>query len=308
MANIKKRIIFIVGPTGVGKSEIAVQLAKRINAEIISCDSMQIYKKINIISQKPSWVTRKAVKHHLLDIISPREEYNVADYQKQALLKIKDILRKRKVPLFVGGTGFYTSVLLDGIFEDGTKSNKTRERLYRQAEKYGKKKLYARLIKVDPEAASRIHPNDLRRLVRALEVYETAKIPISELQKKRKGIAEDFDVRIICLNRDRGELYKRIDLRVDRMFRQGLVAEVKRLLRLKLSRSASAAIGIKEIKGFLNGQYDLAEARRLIKRNSRHYAKRQLTWFRRDKRVKWINIKRRESVRDIAKGLWKKLC
>ena len=303
----KQKIIFLVGPTAVGKTEVAVQLARKINAEIISCDSMQIYKKINIISQKPCPIARKSVKHHLLDIISPREEYNVADYQKQALLKIKDILQKRKVPLFVGGTGFYTSVLLDGIFEEAAKNRKIRERLYRQAEKYGKKKFYARLIKVDPEAASKIHPNDLRRIVRALEVYATTKTPISELQKKRKGIAEDFDAKIFCLNRNRDELYKRINLRVDRMFQQGLVAEVKRLLQLKLSRTASAAIGIKEIKGFLNGQYDLAEARRLIKRNSRRYAKRQLTWFRRDKRVKWININHRESARGIAQKIWKKL-
>lgn len=304
----KPKIFFLVGPTAVGKTEIAVGLAKKINAEIISCDSMQVYKKMNIISQKPSLSLRKKIKHHLIDIISPGKEYNVADYQKQATLKIKDILKRDKTPLFVGGTGLYMSILLDGIFNAKIKNRKIRDRLYTQAKKYGKEKLYQQLEKIDPQAVLRIHPNDLRRIVRALEVYVNTKIPISELQKKRKGILEDYNVKIFCLNRDRGELYQRIDRRVDSMFNQGLVEEVKSLLRLTLSKTASQVIGIEEIKGYLEGKYDLAEAKRLVKCNSRHYAKRQLSWFRRDKRIDWIFIKDTDSSEDIVKRIWKRLC
>lgn len=298
--NKKNTIIFIVGPTGAGKTEIAIKLAPEINAEIASCDSMQIYKKMNIISQKPSQTLRRKIKHYLIDIISPEEEYNVADYQKQATLKIKDILKSGKVPLFVGGTGLYMNVLLEGLFHEDRKNRKIRNRLYSQVKEYGKEKFYERLIQVDPKAALKIHPNDVRRMIRALEVYEATKIPISELQRERGGIIRDYDVKIFCLNRERNELYKRIEARVDRMFRQGLIKEVKSLLDLKLSKTASQAIGIKEIRGYLEGQYDLGEAKRLIKRNTRQYAKRQLTWFRKDKRINWIGIADNEKSEDIA--------
>jgi tRNA dimethylallyltransferase len=306
-ANKKNRVIFIVGPTAVGKSEIAVALASKVNAEIISCDSMQVYKKMKIATQKPSAALRRRVKHHLISIISPAREYSAADYQKQAHSKVKEIIKKGKFPLFVGGSGFYMSILLDGIFKGQTKDKKIRGRLYRKAGRYGREKLYRELAKVDPQAALKIHPHDLRRIVRALEVYEKTRVPISELQKQRKGVLGGHQVQIFCLNRDREDLYRRIDRRVDVMFRQGLVREAKGLLDGRLSQTASQAIGINEIKGYYDGQFDLEEAKRLIKRNSRHYAKRQLSWFRRDKRIDWIVIRPKESIKDIVKKIYGRL-
>lgn len=285
---MKERIVFIVGPTAVGKTEIAAGLARKLNGEIISCDSMQVYKGMDIITSKPSKSLLKKVAHHLIGVISPTKEYDVSRYRRDALNKIKVILKKAKTPIFVGGTGLYVSMLVDGIFECKTEDLKFREKLYKEAKKLGSAKLHLRLKKIDPKAAAKIHPNDTRRIVRALEVFKTCGKPISELQKQRSGLAQDYDVLIFCLNMEREKLYRRIDARVDKMFKNGLLQEVKKLLKLKLSKTARYAIGIQELKGYLDGKYDLEEAKRLIKRNSRHYAKRQLTWFRKDKRIKWV--------------------
>ena len=287
---MREKIIFLVGPTAVGKTAAAVNLAKKINGEIISCDSMQIYKGMDIITSKPSKLLLKKVPHHLIGVISPIKEYDVSRYRKDALKKIKAIFKKGKVPIFVGGTGLYVAILVNGIFERKTEDLKFRARLYKEAIKRGSKKLHLRLKKIDSAAAAKIHPNDTRRIVRALEVFKTTGKPISLLQKQRSGLAKSYDVRIFCLNMEREKLYQRIDARVDKMFREGLLREVKKLLKLKLSKTARYAIGIQELKAYFDGLYDLEEAKRLIKRNSRHYAKRQLTWFRKDKRIKWIEV------------------
>lgn len=305
--NKRNKVIFIVGPTGVGKTEIAVMLGRKIKAEIVSCDSMQVYKKMNIISQNPVLALRRKIRHHLIGFISPEKEYNVADYQKQAALKIKEIIKRNKVPLFVGGSGLYMSVLLDGVFAEGRKNSAIRKKIYRQAQIYGKERLYRKLMKVDPKAALKIHPHDLRRVIRALEVFETTGSPISELHKKRKGIADDYEIKIFCLNSNRGELYDRINNRVEGMFKKGLIKEVKNLLKLRLSKTASQAIAINEVKGYLSGRYGLEEAKRLLKRNSRHLAKRQLCWFGKDKRIDWIFIKHNESIKDIVKRIEKRI-
>ena len=309
----KKAIIFLVGPTAIGKSQIAIYLARKINAEIISCDSMQIYKKMDIISAKPDSVFRKKVKHNLISIIDPSRAFSACDYRRLALAAVKDIIRRGRVPLFVGGCGFYMSAVIDGIFSEKTKDKSIRERLYLKAQRLGNGTLYASLKAVDPAAASKIHPNDLRRIVRALEVYQKCGIPISELQKRRKGIADKYNIEIFGLNMKRDALYRRIDERVDAMFKSGLLNEIKALLKSRLSRTAAVAIGLRQIQAYLGGQYDLAEAIRLMKRNSRLYAKKQLTWFKKDKRIKWLVIKDSDSARHIAqricKGLeWKKHC
>ena len=287
---MKNTIVFLAGPTAVGKTRIAISLAKKINAEIVSCDSMQIYKTMDILTSKPPRILRKEVPHHLVDIVSPAREYDVTQYRRGALRTAKEIIRKGKIPLFVGGTGLYISVLIDGIFHSAAKDAKIRKKLYQLAQKKGSRFLYERLRKIDPPAADKIHPNDTKRIVRALEVFEASGKPISKLQKQRQGLADDYDVKIFCLNMPREKLYQRIDARVEKMFRQGLVAEVKKLLKLKLSKTAAYAIGIREIKGYLDGLYGLDEVKRLIKKHTRNYAKRQLTWFRRDKRIEWINV------------------
>lgn len=286
----KPKIIFLLGPTAVGKSQFALKIAKRINAEIISCDSMQVYKGMDIISSKPSLSIRKNIPHYLIDIISPTKEYNASSYRRSALNAIKIILKRKKIPLFVGGTGLYASAVLDGIFKGPGQDKKIRRRLYNQAKARGIRYLYQRLLKVDHEAATKIHPNDLKRIIRALEVWEKTKKPISQWQKKRQGITKDYNVKIYCLYRGRQELYARINQRVEQMFRQGVVDEVSRILKQGLSKTASSAIGIREIKGFLDGRYSLDEAKDLIRRHTRQYAKRQLSWFRRDKRVHWTKI------------------
>ncbi|MFH1396952.1 MAG: tRNA (adenosine(37)-N6)-dimethylallyltransferase MiaA [Candidatus Omnitrophota bacterium] len=304
---MRKKIIFIVGPTATGKTDIAVDLVKRIKAEIISCDSMQIYKGLDIITSQPSLGLRKKIPHHLISVISPGKEYNVSQYRKAALKKIKKVLDKGKIPLLVGGTGLYMTILLDGIFDIKAENKNIRRKLHKEASKLGSQHLHSRLKVIDPAAALKIHPNDAKRIIRALEVYEVSGKPISELQKHRVGLWDKYDIKIFCLNMPRAELNNRIEKRVDKMLKNGLIGEVKKLLKKKLSRTASYAIGLKEIKGHLNGEYDLETTKQLITRNTSLYAKRQLTWFRKDKRIQWVNINSKENHQQVAERLFKKM-
>ncbi len=302
-----KKIVFLVGPTAVGKSAAAIALARKLGAEIISCDSMQVYKGMDIITSKPAAALRKKIKHHLLGTVSPTQEYDVSRYRLEALKKMEGIIKKGRVPLFCGGTGLYVSILLHGIFKDKPGSAKARKELYRRLKKYGKSYLYKRLKHVDPQAAKKIHPNDVRRIIRALEVFEATGKPISGLQKQREGLDKYYKVKVFCLNMKRDALYKRIDGRVDNMFKAGLLKEVNRLLKKKLSRTSSYAIGLQELKDYLEGRSSLEEAASLMKRNTRRYAKRQLTWFRKDKSIQWINVRDKDTPAQIAERLWKEL-
>jgi tRNA dimethylallyltransferase len=301
---LKKKIIFLLGPTGIGKSVVAISLAKKINAEVISCDSMQVYRKMDILTSKVTFEQRKKVKHHLLGIIDPEQEYNVARYRKAALSICDKLFQKGKIPLFVGGTGLYYSMIVDGLFPAVPQDKLIRAKLRKQLKLKGNKYLYRRLAKVDSVAAGKIHPHDARRIIRALEVYLKTGMRISQLQKNRAGLGKDYAVSIFGLNSPRQFLYDTIDQRVEKMFNQGLINELKCLLKHKLSQTARCAIGIRELKGYFAGQYSLAEGKRLMQRNSRHYAKRQLTWFRKDKRIKWINVKDKETPREIAKRIY----
>jgi len=303
----KKKIIFLVGPTAVGKSEAAVYLAKKINAEIISLDSMQIYKGMDIITSKPRETLLKRIKHYLIGVVLPSKEYNVSEYRKASLKIIEEVTDKGKIPLFVGGTGLYMSVLIDGIFELKSPSGKIRDHLYKIAKNKGSAYLYRKLVKVDPSAAKKIHPNDLRRIIRALEVFKSTGKQISQLQQLRHGLGDQYDIKVFCLQLDKIMLYKRIDSRVERMFRQGLLKEVKGLLKKQLSKTASSAIGIKEINGLFDNQYDLDKAKSLIKQNTRRYAKRQLTWFRKDIRIEWVSVKDKETPKQVAMRIYRTL-
>ena len=304
---LKKKIIFLLGPTGIGKSAVAISLAKKINAQIISCDSMQVYRRMNILTCAVTAAQRKKVKHHLIGIISPEQKYNVARYRREALAICAKIFAQGKIPLFVGGTGLYYSIIVDGLFPAVPEDKLIRARLTRQLKVQGSRYLYRRLANLDPLAASKIHPHDAKRIMRALEVYLKTGTPISQLQQARVGLGKEYRIKIFGLNLKRQLLYAKIDQRVEKMFSRGLVCEVKRLLKQKLSLTAKSAIGITELKGYFAGRYPLAESQRLIQRNSRHYAKRQLTWFRKDKRIQWININQQESPAQIAFKLWKKL-
>lgn len=298
-APLKPKIIFIAGPTASGKSALSIRLAKRLNAEIISMDSMQLYKGLDIVSSKPSLAMQRRIPHHLIDIVSPDEEFDVNSYRKLALKKIREIHKKGKIPIFCGGTGLYMSIVVNGIFEDIKKDEGLRQELYALAKRKGNIFLHNKLKSIDEAAAVRIHPNDLRRVVRALEVYKISGRPISELWNKRKGLGGKYDIRAFCLNKDRKSLYKDIDSRVEKMFARGLVKEVRGLLSNHLSQTCLQAIGIKEVKGCLDGSYGLEHARDLLKKNTRNYAKRQLTWFRKDKRIYWIDVDRVNALKEI---------
>lgn len=293
-------VIFLVGPTAVGKSEVAVGLAQMMGAEIISCDSMQVYKGMDIGTAKPPQSLRSQIPHHLVDLIEPHQNYSCAEFIKRAEVLIEDIFQRGKLPLLVGGSGLYVKALVDGIFPGPNADWKIRKALHLQTKRYGDGFLYETLAKVDPAAASKLHPNDRRRIVRALEVYEKTGIPISRLQPKREGIFLRYEVMIIGLTRERGDLYRRINERVDRMFGDGLVEEVKNLATKGMGLIAKQALGYKEIVGYLEGKYDLEEARRLLKRATRRFAKRQLTWFRHDERVKWVNISPDEPAEKVV--------
>ncbi|MBM3245522.1 MAG: tRNA (adenosine(37)-N6)-dimethylallyltransferase MiaA, partial [Candidatus Omnitrophica bacterium] len=288
-----------------GKSEVAALLAKKIGGEVISCDSMQIYKGMDILTSKPGKALFKKVPHHLIGALPVSGEYNVSRYRKDALAKINGIIKRGKIPVFAGGTGLYMSILVDGIFRIHKIDRKIRENLYKLAKERGNKYLHEMLQRKDPEAADKIHPNDTKRIIRALEVFKATGKPISLLQKTRKGIAGDHDVKIFCLNLPREKLYDRINRRVELMFKNGLVKEVSLLKRHKLSRTARFAIGLNEVNGFLAGEYDLNTAKEMMKRNTRLYAKRQLTWFRRDKRINWIELTGKERAKVIVDRLWK---
>ena len=297
------KIIFIVGPTAVGKSDAAHVLARQIQGEIVSCDSMQVYREINIITNKPSLKARREVPHHLVDIISVREEFDVARFNTLALAAIEAVHAKGAVPIVVGGSGMYMQILLDGIFEGGAKDELLREELKAQAQTYGSGFLYGKLKIADPEAAAGIHPNDLRRIIRALEGCHAGEGPISKRRQDRSGLWGRYDITAVALRMDREALYDRINRRVEAMFQQGVVAEIRKLAGVPLSLTAGRIIGVREIQGYCEGAYDEARAKELMKLNTRRFAKRQMTWFLKEKRLNWITVKKDDTVEDVVREI-----
>ena len=283
----KNRLIFLCGATASGKSELALKIASRINAEIINCDSMQVYKQPKIITNRLLSKDIKKIKHHLLGVVSVKDEFDVARFLALVKPVIEKIHKKGKIPLFVVGTGLYMKALLDGMFTLNSTEKDIRANLYALVKKYGINYLYKRLVRVDKISALKLHKHDLRRIVRALEVYKTTGRRISDLQKDTKGIADDYKLICFVINVDRVSLYETINTRTDAMFKKGFLKEAKRLLKLPLSESASQILGLKQVKSFLDGKITLLEAKELIKRDTRRYAKRQLSWFRHDKTIKF---------------------
>lgn len=287
-------VVFLVGPTASGKTSLSLRLAKKLNAEIISCDSMCVYKDMDILTSKPTKSDRKKLKHHLVDIISPSKEFSVAEYRRLALGAIGNIFKRGRTPLFVGGSGLYVKAIVDGLFPSGKKDLAFRKKQERLARKYGNIYLHKKLKRIDPASAKKIHPNNLRRVIRALEVYHTEKKRPSELKHKTEPLGYRF--KIFGLEVERKRLYNNIDERVEEMFRQGLVEEVKRLSKRRLSITARGALGYREVLGYLKGKYSLEDAKAILKRNTRRFAKRQLTWFRRDDRTKWLGVDKIRSL------------
>ncbi len=286
------RIICVCGPTAVGKTKYAIELAKAVNGEVVSADSMQLYKFMDIGSAKPTAEEQAEVRHHLVDFVDPRSGFSVAEYQAAAKAAINDIFSRGKVPVISGGTGLYISSLIYEMdFAGAPRDDCFRERLEGLAKERGNEYVHGLLRELDPEAAERIHPNNLKKLIRAIEVAESTGrgIPAFEESFRPTG---DYDYTLIGLMRDRQELYDRIDRRVDLLVEMGLEEEIKRLLEMGLTADdiSMKGIGYKEIIGYFNGEYDFDEAVRLVKRNTRHYAKRQMTWLRRYEEMHWVNL------------------
>lgn len=293
----KKAVIFVAGSTAVGKTKYAIEIAKTFQGEIISADSMQIYRYMDIGSAKPTKGELAQAKHHLVDEIDPREEFSVAEYQVLAKKYIDKVFRDGKMPIVSGGTGLYlNSLLYDMDFSVMPKQAEFRKQLELEAQQYGNQHLHDRLQVLDSAAAERIHPNNVKKVIRAIELAETTGERIREFQESFVP-TRDYDCILIGLTRDREELYRRIDQRVDQLLEAGLVQEISSLLEMGLSENniSMKGIGYKEIIGFLYGEYDLNEAVRLVKQNTRHYAKRQLTWLRRYTDMSWFNLSEYES-------------
>ncbi|NQS99830.1 MAG: tRNA (adenosine(37)-N6)-dimethylallyltransferase MiaA [Candidatus Omnitrophica bacterium] len=300
---MKKTIICLIGPTAVGKTEVGLKLARQLSAEIISCDSMQIYKGLDIASSKPTSFQRKQIPHHFIDIVRPSQEYNAARFRTSAEKAIRQIHKRAKTPLILAGTGLYLRALLDGLFVGPGQNRTLRNKFQRLAKRYGPSYLYRRLERLDPQAAGKIHCNDIRRIIRALEVCHLTGEPISKLQTKVRGIRDNYRVCMFGLTRPREQLYQRINKRVDQMFKRGLVAEIRKVSRSRLSKTAKSLLGYKEVKGFIDGENSHAEAKQLLKRNTRHYAKRQLSWFAKEKDVSWIEITASGTPTQVAKRI-----
>lgn len=293
MNKLKKPLIILTGPTAVGKTDLSIQLAKAVNGEIISADSMQIYKEMNIGSAKIQPEEMKGVPHYLVDEIEPEEEFNVVRFQTMAKNAMKTIYQKGKIPVIVGGTGFYIQALLYDIdFTDTTEDFDYRRELEQLAQEKGNEFLHEMLRKVDPKAAQEIHENNRKRVIRALEYYRDTGKQISKHNEQQRQNESPYQFAYFVLNRDRRELYRRIDQRVDQMMKQGLLEEVKRLKERGCTSNmvSMKGLGYKELLDYLNGMNSLEEAVRIIKRDTRHFAKRQLTWFKREKEVNWIEL------------------
>ena len=287
-----EKIIVIAGPTAVGKTDVAIGVARALGTEIVSCDSMQLYKYMDIGSAKPTAEERALAKHHLVDIIDPREPFSVAVYRDMADKCISEITARGMTPIVSGGTGLYLDSLLFDLDFGGDEGadDKRREELYAFAEEQGNEALFDKLRSLDPAAAERIHPNNVKRVIRAIEAAEKGE-PLSSFEGV-SGREMRREAVLIGLKRDRQQLYDRIDRRVDIMMEKGLADEVKGLLDMGMTSSdiSMKGIGYKELLDCFSGLYDEEEAVRLIKRNSRRYAKRQMTWFNRYKTMEWFDV------------------
>lgn len=288
----KPKILCVVGPTASGKTDYAVELALKCGGEVVSCDSMQIYKHMDIGTAKPTADEMKGVKHHMIDIIEPNESFSVARFSEMARECIDDILLRGKMPVLCGGTGLYFDSTINNInFIQMDTDEEYRKYLESAAKEFGNEYVYKILKRVDEESAESIHPNNLKRVIRALEIYKTTGKKKSELDKEQ--LSEPlYEPEITGLMRDREVLYDRINKRVDIMMEKGLVEEVSELIKMGIDTEATSmqAIGYKEIIEYLDGKTSLSDAVDKIKRESRRYAKRQLTWFKRNEKIQWINI------------------
>lgn len=289
---MKRPLIILTGPTAVGKTKASIGLAKALNGEIISADSMQVYKYMDIGSAKIRPEEMQGVKHYLIDELEPDEEFHVVRFQQMAKKAMEEIYAKGKIPIVVGGTGFYIQALLYDIdFTENNEDSEYRQEMERLASEKGAEYIHDMLRKVDPVSADTIHANNVKRVIRALEFYHQTGAKISEHNEQERGKESPYEFCYFVLNDDRAHLYERINLRIDQMLEEGLVDEVRALKDKGYTRDmvSMQGLGYKEILDYLNGECTLEEAIYILKRDTRHFAKRQLTWFRRERDVIWID-------------------
>ena len=294
----KQKVMVICGPTASGKTKLGIEVANKINGEIISCDSMQIYKDMNIGTAKPTKLEMSQAKHYLVDFVSPTERYSVAEYKKDAEKVIEKILEEGKTPIIVGGTGLYLNSLIYGIVYPNIETDlKYREELENKVNEEGLGNLYNEAKKIDPEAIEKISPNDKKRILRILEIYHQTGKNKTEIEAESRINGVKYDYRIFVLNMDREKLYERINKRVDIMIEQGLIDEVKNLLK-KYNEfpTAMQGLGYKEIVEYLDNKITKEEAIEKIKMESRRYAKRQITWFKSYKNAIWLDAENKNNV------------
>jgi tRNA dimethylallyltransferase len=300
---MKRVVLCIIGPTASGKTSLALLIARKLNGEIISADSRQVYQYLDIGTAKPTKQQRRQVKHHFVDELDPNEAFNAGEFGRKGRKIIDSLFRREKVPIVVGGSGLYVRSLIDGFFEGPSADNDVREGLYKRLHEDGAGRLLEELRKVDPVSASSMLVSNTRRIVRALEVFELTGMPISKLQGEKIKI--DFIPLMIGLKWDRKMLYERINRRVDAMLESGFLNEVRRLLDLGYSETTNSlqTVGYKEAMSYRQGKIDYNTMAELIKRNTRRFAKRQLTWFRADNRIHWLPIADEKELTSIAQGI-----
>ncbi len=305
-----KEIILIVGPTGSGKTSLSLNLYGKLDSEIISADSMQIYKYMDIGTAKVSEKIREKIKHHMIDIVNPDDAFSVASFQKDTFKIIDNLIIKNKIPIVVGGTGLYINSLTYNLDFSNAKSDESiRNKLYYEYEENGKQFILNKLKKVDLDSYNTIEHNNIKRVIRAIEIYEITGVPYSKQNKDFRNENNNYNFKIYGLTDDRKLLYERINNRVDEMIKDGLFDEVKFLIDNYDNNSQSfKGIGYKEIIDYYNGIYSKNEAIEKLKQNSRKYAKRQLTWFRRDKRIKWFNLSEyKNNIAEISNKIYKEI-
>ncbi|MBW1979538.1 MAG: tRNA (adenosine(37)-N6)-dimethylallyltransferase MiaA [Deltaproteobacteria bacterium] len=290
MSEGKPKLIVITGPTATGKTSLAIDLAMAVEGEIVNADSMQVYRGMDIGTAKPSLEEREKVPHHLIDIVDPDQEFNAALYRSMAVSAIRSILERKRACFVVGGTGLYIKALLGGLLPSPPADLSLRAELKRICEREGSIRLHKRLEELDPQSARKIHPHDRIRIIRALEIIELTNEPFSDLVKKHRFGEQGFDCLKICLNVGRSELYHRIEERCQKMVEQGLVQETQNLLDKGHSPELKSmkALGYRHMVKFLDGTWDLDTAVQELQKDTRHYAKRQLTWFRADPQLVWL--------------------
>ncbi len=300
-----KPIVVLLGPTAVGKSAVAVRLALALQTEVLAADSRQVYRRMDIATDKPTEADRRSVPHGLIDLVEPDGPFNVGQYRREAEREIARVHAAGKVPLIVGGTGLYVRALVRGLCEGPPSDPALRARLEAEAERVGPAALHRRLAEQDPATAARLHPNDRVKVIRALEVHAQLGRPLSSLHERHAFADRPYAALLLGLNRERQELYRRIEARVDAMLARGLVEETARLLAAGYRRELGSmkGLGYKQVAGFLAGEYSYEEAVRRLKRDTRQFAKRQLTWFRKEPGIMWFDLDESTTDETVVDGL-----